>query len=87
MVERDALETMEEDARGSGCARARAVERDAVEIMEEDARGSGCARVGSVELVDNARPGCQVRQMIAEISYCSCLHGCAIDDGKKGHPR
>ena len=29
--------------------------------MERDARGSGCALVESVELVDNARVGCQVR--------------------------
>ena len=40
-----------------------------------------------MELVNNAQVGCQVGPMNAETSYGSCRHSCAINDGKKGHPR
>ena len=40
-----------------------------------------------MELVDNARAGCQVGPMTIETDYGSRRHGYAIDDGKKGQPR
>ena len=61
--------------------------------MERDARGSDardsgcCARAGSVELVNNARAGCQVGPMTTETGYGSCSHGCVIDNGKKDQPK
>ena len=40
-----------------------------------------------MELVDNARVGCQVGLMTTEIDYGSYCYICVIDDGKKGQPR
>ena len=59
------------------------MELDAIETMEEDARGSGYTQAGSIELVDNARAGCQVGPMIVETDYGSYHQGYAINDGKK----
>ena len=40
-----------------------------------------------MQLVNNAKAGCQVWHMTIETGYGACHHSCAIDDGKKSQPR